>query len=102
MQYSPVIDSEDIRGLYEAILKLETPEECYRFFEDLCTIHEIQAMAQRLQVARMLRDHVTYHEIVERTGASTATISRINRCLLYGAGGYRTLLARIDGEEKNT
>lgn len=101
MKYVPVIDSDDIGRLYEAILKLETPEECYRFFEDLCTIHEIQAMAQRLQVARMLRDGVTYHEIVDRTGASTATISRINRCLLYGAGGYRTLLARMNDGEKN-
>jgi TrpR-related protein YerC/YecD len=101
MKYVPVIDSDDIGRLYEAILKLETPEECYRFFEDLCTIHEIQAMAQRLQVARMLRDGVTYHEIVERTGASTATISRINRCLLYGAGGYRMLLARMKDGEKN-
>lgn len=101
MKYDPVIDSPDIERLYEAVLKLETPEECYRFFEDLCTIHEIQAMAQRLQVARMLRDGVTYHEIVERTGASTATISRINRCLLYGAGGYRTLLARENGEKNN-
>ncbi|MGI5877351.1 MAG: YerC/YecD family TrpR-related protein [Christensenellales bacterium] len=100
MQYTPVIDSQDISYLYDAILRLETKEDCYRFFEDLCTINEIQAMAQRLQVARMLRDRVTYQQIVDRTGASTATISRINRCLLYGAGGYRAILARMHDGEK--
>lgn len=70
--------------LFEGILRLSSLEECYRFFEDLCTIKEICSMAQRLEVAAMLKEGVTYHEIVEKTGASTATISRINRCLTYG------------------
>lgn len=96
MAYEPVIKSGQLDGLFSAMLKLESMEECYRFFEDLCTVHEMQDMAQRFEVARLLRAEVTYHEIVERTGASTATISRVNRCLHYGAGGYRLLLGRLN------
>lgn len=96
MAYEPVIKSNQLDGLFEAILKLETAEECYRFFEDLCTVHEMQDMGQRFEVARQLKADVTYHEIVERTGASTATISRVNRCLNYGAGGYRLVLKRLE------
>jgi TrpR-related protein YerC/YecD len=81
--------------LFEAILLLDNIEECYDFFEDICTISEIKAMAQRLEVARMLREGKTYTEISERTGASTATISRINRALNYGADGYKKILDRM-------
>ena len=84
--------------LVQAVLLLETEEECYRFFEDICTIGEIKSMAQRLEVARMLKHRHTYDEIVTRTGASTATISRVKRCLYYGADGYNTILARLDGD----
>lgn len=81
--------------LCEAMLTLETVEECYQFFEDICTVSELKALAQRLEVARMLRDGHTYEEVVERTGASTATISRVKRCLNYGADGYDTVLKRL-------
>jgi TrpR-related protein YerC/YecD len=96
MAYEPVVKSDQLDGLFEAILKLESVEDCYRFFEDLCTVHEMQDMGQRFEVARQLKADVTYHEIVERTGASTATISRVNRCLNYGAGGYRLALKRLE------
>lgn len=85
---------KETERLFRAILSLRTEEECSRFFEDLCTINEKNAMAQRLEVARLLKDGVTYHEIAQATGASTATISRVNRCLLYGTGGYDLALER--------
>ena len=81
--------------LYEAILTLETPEECYHFFQDLCTISEMRAMEQRYEVAALLSEGMIYNDILEKTGASSATISRVNRCLLGGAGGYETVLARM-------
>lgn len=81
--------------LFEAILKLQTVEECYRFFDDLCTIGEVQSLAQRLEVARMLRRGLTYHHIEQGTGASTATISRVKRCLNYGSDGYNLALDRM-------
>jgi TrpR-related protein YerC/YecD len=81
--------------LFEAILLLKNIDECYSFFEDICTISEIKALAQRLEVAKMLREKKTYTEICEKTGASTATISRVNRCLLYGADGYKMILDRL-------
>jgi len=81
--------------LFRAILALENEEECYQFFEDVCTISEIKAIAQRLEVARMLKHGFTYDEIVAATGASTATISRVKRCLLYGADGYKIVLDRL-------
>jgi TrpR-related protein YerC/YecD len=77
---------------------LRTPEECYRFFEDLCTVGELHALAQRLEVARMLREGRTYEEIGARTGMSSATISRIKRFLQYGADGYRLVLERLDAQ----
>jgi TrpR-related protein YerC/YecD len=86
----PLIDK-----LFDAILLLRNVEECYRFFEDVCTIAEIKALAQRLEVARLLREKKTYNEISEITGASTATISRVNRCLNYGADGYNMILDRL-------
>jgi len=78
-----------------AILKLKTPEECYCFFEDIATISEIKALAQRLEVARMLEEKYTYDEIADQTGASTATISRVKKCLHYGADGYQLILKRL-------
>ncbi|MGB4199196.1 MAG: YerC/YecD family TrpR-related protein [Tepidanaerobacteraceae bacterium] len=81
--------------LFDAILLLENREECYRFFEDICTIGEVQSMAQRLQVAKMLKEGRTYIEIAQATGASTATISRVKRFLHYGANGYNTILERL-------
>jgi TrpR-related protein YerC/YecD len=84
--------------LFEGILLLENIEECYNFFEDVCTIAEIKALAQRLEVARMLREKKTYTEIGEKTGASTATISRVNRCLNYGADGYNLIFERLEKE----
>ena len=80
--------------LFECILKLENIEECYAFFEDLCTIPEIKAMSQRLCVAKLLSEKKVYSDIVAETGASTATISRVNRSLSYGAGGYEMMLKK--------
>lgn len=79
-------------ALFEAIMKLETLDEYYNFFEDLCTIAELKAMSQRWEVAMLLNEGLPYHEIVEKTGASTATISRVNKCLQYGSDGYRKVL----------
>lgn len=81
--------------LYEAILKLESVEECKAFFQDLCTVAELRAMEQRLEVADLLDSGLIYNDILERTGASSATISRVNRALQYGADGYKTVLPRI-------
>ena len=92
MTYNPRIKSQQADELFEAILKLETLEECYRFFEDICTIKEVQAIAQRLEVAKLLKENKTYNEIEDETGASTATISRINRALNYGVDGYNLVL----------
>ncbi len=90
----PLVDQ-----LFEAVLLLKNKEECYQFFEDLCTVGEINAMAQRLEVARMLHENATYALIGERTGASTATISRVKRFLQYGASGYQLVLGRLLASE---
>lgn len=95
MAYESKFKRADIDELFQAILLLETEEDCYRFFEDICTINEIHAIAQRLQVAKLLSEKKTYSEIEDLTKASTATISRINKCLLYGADGYRRILERV-------
>ena len=87
--------NESLDRLFAAVLKLESVEECYRFFEDLCTIKEIREIAQRLDVATMLSEGKNYQEISAMTGASTATISRVNKCLNYGSGGYRRMLAKL-------
>ena len=89
--------------LFECILKLETVEECYRFFTDICTIKELQAMSQRLQVAKQLYEGRNYNEVYSGTGVSSATICRVNKCLNYGDGGYRMVLDRLGGDkdEKN-
>lgn len=94
MEYHSRLQSKLNDELFDAILSLRSREECYRFFEDLCSVSELQAMAQRLEVARMLAEDITYIDIARLTGASTATISRINRCLKYGAEGYRIALER--------
>ena len=86
-------------GLYAAFLELETPEECYRFFDDLCTVSEIQAMTQRLQVAEMLEAGNTFSQISKEIGVSSATITRVNKCLCYGADGYKLLLERAKEEK---
>lgn len=100
MSYESKFKNEAIDALFEAILLLETEEECYRFFEDIATISEIKSMAQRLEVAKMLQKNFTYSEIAEKTGASTATISRVKRCLNYGADGYKLALDRLEEKEK--
>ncbi len=87
---------EDALFLYQAILGLQTIEECAALFEDLCTIKELQSMTQRLQVAKMLHQKKTYTEVSLETGASAATISRVNRCLEYGADGYKIILNRLE------
>ncbi len=89
--------SGDKDALFKAILSLETLEECYDFFEDLCTMKELEDMSQRLTAARLLLEGSTYEQIVRRVAISTATISRINRCIQYGSGGYKRILRRVDG-----
>ncbi len=92
---SKTIQTDAVDGLFEAILTLQTKEECYRFFEDVCTVNELLSISQRFEVARMLTDGKTYLEIAEKTGASTATISRVNRSLLYGRDGYGLVFERM-------
>lgn len=94
------IKTEAVDRLFDAILCLETREECYNFFEDLCTVNELLSLSQRFDVATMLRDDKTYMEIVEKTGASTATISRVNRSLNYGCDGYELVFNRLNGKEE--
>ncbi|HZG78037.1 hypothetical protein FE782_12820 [Paenibacillus antri] len=89
------LNDKSIDQLFEAVLTLKNLEECYTFFDDLCTINEIQSLSQRLEVARMLRKGSTYNQIETETGASTATISRVKRCLNYGNDGYKMTLERL-------
>lgn len=91
--------TQDIEHLFEAILCLKNKEECYKFFEDVCTIKELAAIAQRFEVAKMLREERTYLDIAKETGASTATISRVNRSLNYGNDGYDMVFERMKKEE---
>ncbi len=93
------IKSEAVDLLFQSVLALENVEECYLFFEDVCTVNELHSLAQRLQVAKMLREQYTYLEIAEHTGASTATISRVNRALNYGNDGYDMAFQRIKNKE---
>ena len=95
-----IMESASVERLLQVICSLETPEECRLFFEDICTIRELQDMAQRLDVAMLLRAGKNYQEISAQTAVSSATISRVNRCLLYGKGGYRVALEKYDSEEK--
>ena len=92
------IKSDAKDRLFKAILKLKTVEECYNFFDDLCTIKEVQDMAQRLEVAKMLNENISYIKISEKTGASTATISRVNKALVYGSDGYKLALEKMEEE----
>ena len=89
------LKGKELDQLFNAILSLKDLEECYRFFDDLCTVNEIQSLAQRLEVARMLEEGKTYHMIETETGASTATISRVKRCLNYGNDAYAMALGRL-------
>ncbi len=88
--------NENTEFLVKCIMQLKTEEECYNFFQDLCTVNEFHSMAQRCVVAKMLSDKKVYNEIVKATGASTATISRVNRSLQYGADGYEKIFARVE------
>ena len=85
-----------VEQLFDAILSLETKEECFGFFEDICTINELLSLSQRFEVAKMLREHRTYLDIAEKTGASTATISRVNRSLNYGNDGYDNVFKKLN------
>ena len=96
----PKNHSEAASRLYQAILNLETEEECAAFFQDICSIKELKDIAQRLEVATMLHSGKNYQEVSRETGASTATICRVNKCLNYGSGGYRKALSRLDKEDK--
>jgi len=91
MSYKSKFATKEIEALFEAILSLENIDACYRFFEDVCTINEIQDMAQRFEVAKMLNDKQPYQQIYEKTKASTATISRVSKSLTYGADGYKLI-----------
>jgi len=95
MKYNSKFMNEETELLFDAILSLKTKDDCYRFFEDICTINEMQSIAQRFYIAKLLYEEKTYQEIEEITNASTATISRINKCLKYGADSYQKVLARI-------
>ena len=94
------IKSDNMDFLFQCILSLQSMEECYDFFEDLCTVNELQAISQRIVVAKMLSEKRVYSDIVRETGASTATISRINKCLVYGADGYKIVLERLKENEE--
>ena len=89
------LHTEAVDRLFQAILNLQDLDECYDFFEDICTIKELQDISQRLEVAELLSQNISYLEISKKTGASTATISRVNKCLLYGNDGYKTALERL-------
>ena len=99
--YESKLSSEQTDSLFDAILSLRDREECYRFFDDLCTISELQAMTQRYQVARLLRRGMTFTQVSKETGVSSATITRVNKCLGYGTGGYALALERTR-EESDT
>ncbi len=92
---SKTIKTDAVDGLFSAILALENKDECYKFFEDVCTVNELLSISQRFEVAKMLTEGRTYLEIAEKTGASTATISRVNRSLLYGQDGYDMIFERL-------
>jgi TrpR-related protein YerC/YecD len=95
------IKSEHTDYLFKAIMSLENTEEFYKFFDDLCTVAEVEDMSKRLQAAKMLRSGEVYNEISAKTGQSTATISRVNRCLKYGSNGYNIVLDRLESGDKN-
>lgn len=92
------LKTKAVDGLFDAVLKLKTRDECYDFFEDLCTISEILSLAQRLEVAKLLNGGMKYQDIAKSTGASTATVSRVNRSLKYGNDGYQLVIRRLEQE----
>ncbi len=94
------LHSQEVDELFAAILSLQTVEECYLFFEDACTIKEVQEISQRLKAAKMLRSGANYATVCQATGMSTATISRVSKCLEYGAGGYQLVLSRTEEENQ--
>ena len=96
----PMINEEQLKLLTEVLLSLKTEDEARSLLSDLCTIREMQDLGQRLEVARLLRRQMTYSDIAQQTGASTATISRVNRCLLNGAGGYESILDKIQAQRE--
>ena len=98
---SKKLRTEAVDHLFDAILSLQNKEECYTFFEDVCTVNELLSLSQRFEVAKMLREHKTYLEIAEKTGASTATISRVNRSLNYGSDGYELIFERLADKQQN-
>lgn len=98
--YESKMKSEETDHLYKAILSLKSVEECYRFFDDLCTYSEIEAMSQRFQVAELLNEGKTFTQISQKIGVSSTTITRVNKCLCYGGEGYRMLLDRVKTEEE--
>lgn len=100
MNYRYKIQNEEIDKLFDAILKLETVEECYRFFDDLCTVNEIEAFGQRLAVAKMLYNKMTYQEIEKITGISAATISKISKSFSFGPGGYEMIIKRLQEDKE--
>ena len=95
------LGTKSIERLFNSVLRLESMEECRSFFEDLCTIKEIRDMAQRLEVATLLENKESYQDISEKTGVSSTTISRVNRCLSYGNGGYRSAIKKMTEGEKS-
>ena len=97
---SKKLRTEAVDHLFDAILSLQNKEECYTFFEDVCTVNELLSLSQRFEVAKMLRDQKTYLDIAEKTGASTATISRVNRSLNYGNDGYYMVFSRLQDMDK--
>ncbi|BAK99856.1 hypothetical protein OBV_26580 [Oscillibacter valericigenes Sjm18-20] len=98
--YESRMQSDMVDHLYQAVLSLKDREDCYRFFDDLCTVGEIQVMAQRWMVARMLQEGETFNAINEKTGVSSATITRVRKCLVYGADGYARIIARLAEQEQ--
>ena len=97
---SKKLRTDSVDHLFDAILSLQNREECYTFFEDVCTVNELLSLSQRFEVAKMLRDQKTYLDIAEKTGASTATISRVNRSLNYGNDGYDMVFSRMQNTDK--
>ena len=97
---SKFLDKQSSDALYRAIVSIQNGGECRKFLEDLCTVSELKAMQQRMDVALLLDQGLIYSEILEKTGASSATISRVNRCLHYGAGGYKIIVPRLKTEQE--
>lgn len=94
------LNEELLNNFYEAILELEDVEECRAFFEDVCTINELKDLSSRLEVARLLKEGKVFNEIIKITGASSATIGRVNKCLRYGPGGYKSILEKLEKKER--